>query len=1156
MTHGDAPDMERPAAPAGAQAALPLEHSNDASPAPRRRRRWLRWVVGVALCLVALSSTLLVGLLYFNLERTELVGRIVRDRLVAQLQERIDPSLTLSVGTVDIEREGNETRVRIGDVKVRDPAGRALIQASDGVVKIATAPLLGLQLVPTGVTLRGLNADVSILESGELAASESAALAAPDAPPSAPQPPIVRLQQAIGGLFAGVASVRQAVGGRLPDVSVDDVKLTIRDLRVNRVVNIGGISGRMQTGGDGASTAQLRLTGSKPIDLTMRLSPPGEQQQVSLETGELAIRALLEAAGASGKAFDEQARVTLRANAHVGANGIPDSATLTVGTGPMVLDIDRDMGLLPVERATAVLRWGAGTQTIDITEAGMVSEGSMIKLKGEITAPNVDGAAWLVRLADAGTTLAPLAPGDKTISFDTLSALLSLYPDQKQIKIDSVEARVGAANAQVSGIVTLDDPARPGLALDVAVREVDGRTALRLWPGFAAPIVRNWLVQQLRGGQLKTLALTLDMPPDVMAAAVSQMPIPAEAMALSFDVERASLVPAPGLPLVHNLAGKGTATGRSVAIDLAAGAYIDAGQGRRITLSDGTFSVADVSKKPADGRLKLKLSGPVEGALDVIKAPGLQQHLPKGVDAIKARGVLDGELTIGLRLSPHMAPNDTRVTMSAQLKNLAIDKGFGDEKIEAGVFTLNAEKDSFSLRGDARLFGTAAAIEVKGTGKAPAVANISMTLDDAARARKGINLAPAITGPVNIKGSVRLDGDNDEFTLDADLTRLAINQLVPGYSKRAGVPGRLRGVVRELDNGGRSVEKVELDAGGLSGRGSFQVGKDGSFVKASFSSLKFAQGDAMQVDAERAGGVLKLTVRANSVDARPYLKSVLIGGIEKSGGRDVDLTLKSTVLSGFNGELVANADLKLALRSGGLQAFALTGRFDGGAVSARVQPGGGRYGTLAIVSDDAGAFLRFFDIYNRMRGGRLELNAQLGAGTQAGGMAVRNFVLRDEPAMRKLVAAPEAQTTGGDTARLQQDFARSLRNGQEVPFTRMSVQFSRTPGRLDLRDGVLIGPEIGGNIEGRLDYARDVADLSGTFVPAYSLNNALANVPLVGPIITGGKSEGLFAVRYHITGPASAPTLQVNPLTAIAPGFLRRLLDFRRGAGTDLPPVR
>ena len=40
--------------------------------------------------------------------------------------------------------------------------------------------------------------------------------------------------------------------------------------------------------------------------------------------------------------------------------------------------------------------------------------------------------------------------------------------------------------------------------------------------------------------------------------------------------------------------------------------------------------------------------------------------------------------------------------------------------------------------------------------------------------------------------------------------------------------------------------------------------------------------------------------------------------------------------------------------------------------------------------------------------------------------------------------------------------------------------------------------QVGFTLGGYIDYARDRMDISGTFVPAYGLNNAFAQVPLFG----------------------------------------------------------
>jgi hypothetical protein len=84
-------------------------------------------------------------------------------------------------------------------------------------------------------------------------------------------------------------------------------------------------------------------------------------------------------------------------------------------------------------------------------------------------------------------------------------------------------------------------------------------------------------------------------------------------------------------------------------------------------------------------------------------------------------------------------------------------------------------------------------------------------------------------------------------------------------------------------------------------------------------------------------------------------------------------------------------------------------------------------------------------------------------------------------------------------------------------------------------------------MDGYLDYARDEVRLRGTFVPAYALNNMFGRLPIVGLFLGGGSNEGLLGITYQVVGSPQSPVLQVNPMSAVAPGFLRKLFEFRGG---------
>ena len=94
----------------------------------------------------------------------------------------------------------------------------------------------------------------------------------------------------------------------------------------------------------------------------------------------------------------------------------------------------------------------------------------------------------------------------------------------------------------------------------------------------------------------------------------------------------------------------------------------------------------------------------------------------------------------------------------------------------------------------------------------------------------------------------------------------------------------------------------------------------------------------------------------------------------------------------------------------------------------------------------------------------------------------------------------------------------------------METQFALNRGILSFEEGQIAGGELGATFRGWIDLNRDLVDMSGAIVP-------------------GG--EGLFAANYRATGPLAKPDFKINPLTALAPGLLRKLF----GNTASRPPT-
>jgi hypothetical protein len=122
-----------------------------------------------------------------------------------------------------------------------------------------------------------------------------------------------------------------------------------------------------------------------------------------------------------------------------------------------------------------------------------------------------------------------------------------------------------------------------------------------------------------------------------------------------------------------------------------------------------------------------------------------------------------------------------------------------------------------------------------------------------------------------------------------------------------------------------------------------------------------------------------------------------------------------------------------------------------------------------------------------------------------------------------------------------------------VEFSRLRVDFSRSLGRFTVHDGVVKGPAIGATVDGYIDYMHNEVRMRGTFVPLYGLNNMFGQIPIVGLFLGGGSNEGLIGLTYEVVGPPSAPVLRVNPISAVAPGLLRKFFEFPGANNMSMP---
>jgi hypothetical protein len=157
-----------------------------------------------------------------------------------------------------------------------------------------------------------------------------------------------------------------------------------------------------------------------------------------------------------------------------------------------------------------------------------------------------------------------------------------------------------------------------------------------------------------------------------------------------------------------------------------------------------------------------------------------------------------------------------------------------------------------------------------------------------------------------------------------------------------------------------------------------------------------------------------------------------------------------------------------------------------------------------------------------------------------GRLKVKDYRLINAPGLARVLSIM-ALTGIGDALR-----------GDGISFSKLDVPFEWRNNILEITDAQASGSSLGVTASGKVQGEIERFNIKGTIVPFYAINSVLGKIPLLGHLLTGGeKGGGIFAARYTMRGPLDDPEVSVNPVSVLAPGFLRNLFAIFEGGDND-----
>ncbi|WP_342362697.1 AsmA-like C-terminal region-containing protein [Terrarubrum flagellatum] len=795
--------------------------------------------------------------------------------------------------------------------------------------------------------------------------------------------------------------------------------------------------------------------------------------------------------------------------------------------------------------------WDAESRTTTIERAAIATDAMNAEIAGQIISHA--NAAWEVEIASGKGQVRSVRAGAQPIAINRIEGRAAWIGDGV---INIPSWIVSGAGYEFRGDGKYTPDASGGVwTTSLSASQMDAVIALSFWPSFAAWEARAYMLQHLEKGQLDRLVLRLRMDAAYWAAMRKQGQMPRDGIDLDIAMSKVRYAPLPEFPSLDIDIAQSRIDGRDVTVT-APTIVVETPAKTRVVATEAKFT-SDYTNGPGPSRVEFRVKGPADAAFDLTETPLIKRVTDVGDSLDVVKGTADIRTVLSFPINTPLKIEDVVVAMGGTINGATIEGAIPNDPLTDVRAFLTFERGELALKGEGRVSGAPAVIDVKRSSAGVGDASLTVTTDDASRQKRGLPSTPGLAGPVPVKMMRSLGGQNNAARVEIDLTRATVNNLVPGWTKAPGRPGKISfSYAPSLKNTDVELQDFSAESQGFQLKGVVTLAANNSVKLAKFAQARLSPGDEARIEWERVGTTGKLTIRGANIDARPLVKGIYDPQREAPAeSLDIEVDLKSAIVTGFNGEAVTNVEMRTAKRGGELKQFQLTGRFGKADIRGTLARRGDGQARLLIETADAGAFMRFNDLYRRMIGGRLNIDIAANEGRQDGELVVKDFILRNEPALRQ--AAGQQPATTADNGGLNRAAVAAARG--EVEFEKVRVNFVRNAGRIDVRDGVMWGPVLGVEFEGIVDAPRDRIDVTGTYVPAYALNNAFAQVPVVGMILGGGQYGGLFGVNFKVSGTFSQPSVAVNPLSALTPGVFRRFLEFSKqseeGQAGRIPPA-
>lgn len=710
----------------------------------------------------------------------------------------------------------------------------------------------------------------------------------------------------------------------------------------------------------------------------------------------------------------------------------------------------------------------------------------------------------------------------------------------RQIVFERLDLDVAELDIRLLGEVSLseveEDVWLPNIRLSGPVEgDIRPETVLAYWPLELADSARDWVSHGIVSGRFYNARLDMD----IRAEAIHSEMLPDDQLTLSFDFENAVVRYISTMSPIEDGVGNAVLRGNAFAVDMESGRIGD------IQILEGFVDIPRLNPKGAMARYGGRAYGQGSDILALIDEPPLELATGYGVDPQAIGG--EGEVTfeISRAMLTDVDPSDIPFRFEGDFINAsATIPGVGVE-VTDGSINLVAEQDGLEATGNAMLLGSPIEVTWREDftlpdGEASTSFQVEASLGPRALDEFGIPARNYLDGEVQISASAVSNGlDIRTIDLDIDLTDAQLEAPGGVWIKPAGVTGSAGFTLSSDEDGDFLFEEVVAQSEGLELAASGELSREGRLIDLNLDQLHIEgfvdlQGRlAAPTEPERP---FTARLSGDYLDATELPPWQQLLASEEDEGVPLSMTLDLGRL--IMAEDAVYEDFSIVWRgeSEGVRAFSLSGRSEDGPFYASFgAPEAGSVREFRMSAPSIGRLAALIGQSGRAVGGQLSVLGEappLGVdGPLTARVEVRDITLVRVPILARLLAAGSFEGLS------------ALLNGEGISFDRIDADIMFEDDLLTIGEARAAGSSLGVTAAGTIDFNAEIAGIDGNLAPGYAVNSLFGGVPLIGDLLVSRPGEGVIGITYSVSGPFEGLTVFANPLSALAPGVLRRIFE-------------